>query len=133
MSSPDYIYPIIVPSDVDNEDDFSSTTTPNYTPTSPDYSSASPRNTSLNPLNNLSKYLLALLTISPFHDDSVFMKYSEIGESSHKMSLEHHEEQIEDILNQLDELSFDHIEEMEGHVDGQVIKQQDFDKLKTEL
>ncbi|GJS56142.1 hypothetical protein Tco_0629504 [Tanacetum coccineum] len=44
-----------------------------------------------------------------------------------------HEEQIEDILNHFDELSLDHIEEMEGHVDGQVIIQQDFDKLKTEL
>ncbi|GJV47529.1 hypothetical protein Tco_1437741 [Tanacetum coccineum] len=43
----------------------------------------------------------------------------EIGESSHKISLEHHEEQIEDILNHLDELSLDHIEELEGHVDGQ--------------
>ncbi|GJZ92950.1 hypothetical protein Tco_0665015 [Tanacetum coccineum] len=29
----------------------------------------------------------------------------EIGESSHKTSLEHHEEQIEEILNHLDELS----------------------------
>nr|GEY92168.1 reverse transcriptase domain-containing protein [Tanacetum cinerariifolium] len=31
------------------------------------------------------------------------------------------------------ELSLDHIEEMEGHVDSRVIIQQDFDKLKTEL
>nr|GEU43106.1 hypothetical protein [Tanacetum cinerariifolium] len=41
-----------------------------------------------------------------------------------------HEEQIEDILN---ELSLDHIVEMKGHVDGRVIIQQDFNKLKTEL
>ncbi|GJV79584.1 reverse transcriptase domain-containing protein [Tanacetum coccineum] len=40
------------------------------------------------------------------------------------MSLERHEEQIKDILNHLDELSLDHIEEMEGHVDGQVIIQE---------
>ncbi|GJT57896.1 hypothetical protein Tco_0992950 [Tanacetum coccineum] len=64
-----YIYPIIVPSDVDVEDAFSSTTTPNYTPTSPDYSTASPGNTSANPSDDLSKYLLASLAILPFHDD----------------------------------------------------------------
>nr|GEV21871.1 RNA-directed DNA polymerase, eukaryota [Tanacetum cinerariifolium] len=49
------------------------------------------------------------------------------------MSYTRHEEQIEDIFNNLDELSFDHIEEMKGHVNGRVIIQQDFDKLKTEL
>ncbi|GJW36313.1 putative reverse transcriptase domain-containing protein [Tanacetum coccineum] len=65
----DYIYPIIVPSDVDVEDAFSSTTTPNYTPASPDYSPASPGNTSPNPSDDLSKYLLASLAILPFHDD----------------------------------------------------------------
>ncbi|GKC99040.1 hypothetical protein Tco_1169315 [Tanacetum coccineum] len=65
----DYIYPIIVPSDVDVEDAFSSITTPNYTPASPDYSPASPRNTSPNPSDDLFKYLLASLAISPFHDD----------------------------------------------------------------
>ncbi|GKA53411.1 hypothetical protein Tco_0746726 [Tanacetum coccineum] len=136
----DYIYPIIVLSDFDIEDTFSCTTTPNYTPASPDYSPASPGNTSPDPLDDLSKYLLASLAISPFHDDpymKVMQAYNatifEIGESSHKMSLERHEEQIEDILNHLDELSLDHIEEMEGHVDGQVIIQQDFDKLKIEL
>ncbi|GJR24250.1 hypothetical protein Tco_0972777 [Tanacetum coccineum] len=50
----DYIYPIIVPSDVDVEDAFSSTTTPNYTPASPDYYLASPGNTSPNPSDDLS-------------------------------------------------------------------------------
>ncbi|GJX20487.1 reverse transcriptase domain-containing protein [Tanacetum coccineum] len=38
MSTPDYIYPIIVPSDSDVEDAFSSINTPDYTPASPDYS-----------------------------------------------------------------------------------------------
>ncbi|GKC67406.1 putative reverse transcriptase domain-containing protein [Tanacetum coccineum] len=61
----------------------------------------------------------------------------EIGESSHKTSLECHEEQIETILNQLDELPLeriDHIEDkIEGLGNGRVIIQQDFDKLKTEL
>ncbi|GKB79879.1 hypothetical protein Tco_0946774 [Tanacetum coccineum] len=65
----DYIYPIIVPSDVNIEDAFSSTNTPDYTPALPDYSSASPGNTSTNPSDDLSKYLLASLAISPFHDD----------------------------------------------------------------
>ncbi|GJY72036.1 hypothetical protein Tco_0475739 [Tanacetum coccineum] len=64
-----YIYPIIVPSDVDVEDAFSSTTIPNYTPDSPNYSPASPGNTSPNPSDDLFKYLLASLAISPFHDD----------------------------------------------------------------
>nr|GEV06175.1 hypothetical protein [Tanacetum cinerariifolium] len=37
----------------------------------------------------------------------------EIGESSRKTSLEHHEEEIEEIMNHLDELSLDRIENME--------------------
>ncbi|GKG12664.1 hypothetical protein Tco_0346901 [Tanacetum coccineum] len=65
----DYIYPIIVPSNVDVEDAFSSTNTPDYTPASPDYSLALPGNTSPDPSDDLSKYLLASLAISPFHDD----------------------------------------------------------------
>ncbi|GKA08372.1 putative reverse transcriptase domain-containing protein [Tanacetum coccineum] len=65
----DYIYPIIVPSDFDVEDAFSSTNTPDYTPASPDYSPASPGNTSPDPSDDLSKYLLASLAISLFYDD----------------------------------------------------------------
>nr|GEZ33264.1 hypothetical protein [Tanacetum cinerariifolium] len=42
----------------------------------------------------------------------------EIGESSRKTSLKHHEEQIEEILNHLDELSFDRIENMEDNIKG---------------
>ncbi|GJU84213.1 hypothetical protein Tco_1291759 [Tanacetum coccineum] len=62
-------HPIIVLSDFDVEDAFSSTTTPDYTPASPDYFPASPGNTSSDPLEDLSKDLLASLTISPFYDD----------------------------------------------------------------
>ncbi|GJW51629.1 hypothetical protein Tco_0092980 [Tanacetum coccineum] len=62
-------HPIIVPSNSDIEDTFSSTHTPDYTPASPDYFPASPGNTSPDPLDDLSKYLLASLAISPFHDD----------------------------------------------------------------
>nr|GEU76064.1 hypothetical protein [Tanacetum cinerariifolium] len=57
----------------------------------------------------------------------------EIGESSHTTSLERHEEQIEEILNHLDELSLDHIENIESLGKGRIIIQQDFDNLKTEL
>ncbi|GKE31918.1 hypothetical protein Tco_1451240, partial [Tanacetum coccineum] len=61
----------------------------------------------------------------------------EIGESSHKTSLERHEEQIEEILNHLDELSLDRIEhikdKIEGLRNGWVIIQQDFDNLEAKL
>ncbi|GJZ68005.1 reverse transcriptase domain-containing protein [Tanacetum coccineum] len=69
MSTPDYIYHIIIPSDSNVEDAFSSTNTPDYTPASLDYFPASPRNTSFDPSEDSSKDLLASLAISPFHDD----------------------------------------------------------------
>ncbi|GJS92441.1 hypothetical protein Tco_0799409 [Tanacetum coccineum] len=50
----------------------------------------------------------------------------EIGKSSVKIHLKHHEEQVEDILNYLDELYLHRIERMEeGRING--------NKLKTEL
>nr|GEY58374.1 reverse transcriptase domain-containing protein [Tanacetum cinerariifolium] len=50
------------------------------------------------------------------------------------MHLEHHEKQIEDILNYLEELSLHCIEKMEERlVNGWMIVQRDFDELKTEL
>ncbi|GJW51666.1 hypothetical protein Tco_0093017 [Tanacetum coccineum] len=61
----------------------------------------------------------------------------EIGEISQKTSLECHEEQIEEILNHLDELSLDRIEHIKDKVEGlgkgRVIIQQDFDTLEAEL
>nr|GEU34961.1 putative reverse transcriptase domain-containing protein [Tanacetum cinerariifolium] len=42
----------------------------------------------------------------------------EIGESSRKTRLERHEEQIEKILNDLDELSLDRIKNMEDNIEG---------------
>ncbi|GKC62783.1 hypothetical protein Tco_1095381 [Tanacetum coccineum] len=58
-------------------------------------------------------------------------------ESSRKTSLERHEEQIEEILNHLDELSLDRIEHIEDKIEGlrngRVIIQQDFDNLEAEL
>ncbi|GKD95226.1 hypothetical protein Tco_1375063 [Tanacetum coccineum] len=62
-------HPIIILSDSNVEDAFSSTNTPDYTPASPNYSPASPGNTSSDSSEDLSKDLLASLTISPFHDD----------------------------------------------------------------
>ncbi|GJR28245.1 hypothetical protein Tco_1104477 [Tanacetum coccineum] len=64
---------------------------------------------------------------------SALPKVFEIGESSRKTSLERHEEQIEEILNHLDELSLDRIEHIEGLGNGRVIIQQDFDNLEAEL
>ncbi|GJY07261.1 hypothetical protein Tco_0374315 [Tanacetum coccineum] len=61
----------------------------------------------------------------------------EMGESSRKTSVERHEEQIEEILNHLDELSLDRIEHIEDKIEGlgkgRVIIQQDFDNLQAEL
>nr|GEU73750.1 reverse transcriptase [Tanacetum cinerariifolium] len=56
--NPDYIYHIIVPSDSDIEDAFSSTHTPDYTPALTDYFLASPGNTSPDPSDDLSSIFL---------------------------------------------------------------------------
>ncbi|GJU49757.1 putative reverse transcriptase domain-containing protein [Tanacetum coccineum] len=62
-------HPIIILSDSDVKDAFSSTNTPNYTLASLDYSPASPGNTSSDPSEDSSKDRSASLSISPFHDD----------------------------------------------------------------
>ncbi|GJU88544.1 hypothetical protein Tco_1300967 [Tanacetum coccineum] len=109
----DYIYPSIVPSDVDVEDAFSSITTPNYTPASPDYSPASPGNTSPNPSDDLSKYLLALLAISPFHDDPYMKVMQAYNHADYDESPFHHQtSSFAPLINFI---------------------QQDYDQLKTEL
>ncbi|GJS37945.1 hypothetical protein Tco_0536327 [Tanacetum coccineum] len=148
MSTPDFIYHIIVPSNSDVYDAFSSTNTPDYTPASLDYSQASSGNTSSDPPEDLSKDLLYSLAISPFHDDpymKVMQAYNatnnespippprahiapptvlppspvfEMGESSHMTHLERHEEQIETILNRLDELPLERIENMKDKIEG---------------
>ncbi|GJY72159.1 hypothetical protein Tco_0475862 [Tanacetum coccineum] len=189
ISTPDYIYPIIIPFDSDIVDAFFSTNTPDYTSASPDYSPASLGNTSSDPSDDLSKDLLASLAISPFHNDpymKVMQAYNatsnkspippprapiapptvlppslvlppsplfdprdfffleeilppqkrarflspfstnssappqvfEMGESSHMMRLERHEEQIKTILNHLDELRLERIEHMEDKIEG---------------
>ncbi|GJZ07700.1 hypothetical protein Tco_0541493 [Tanacetum coccineum] len=85
-NTPDYIYPIIVLSYSNVEDAFSSTTTPDYTPASPDYFLALLGNTFPDPSDDLSKYLLASLAISPFHDDlymKVMQAYNATNNKSH--------------------------------------------------
>nr|GEX78517.1 hypothetical protein [Tanacetum cinerariifolium] len=58
----------------------------------------------------------------------------EIGKSSIKMHLKHHEKLFKDILNYLEELSFQRIKKMkERLVNGWMIIQRDIDDLKTEL
>ncbi|GJW24481.1 hypothetical protein Tco_0038292 [Tanacetum coccineum] len=78
-------HPIIVPSDSDIKDDFSSTHTPDYTPASSDYFPVSRGNTSPNPSDDLSKYLLASLAISPFHDDP-YMKVMQAYDATNNES-----------------------------------------------
>nr|GEZ65541.1 hypothetical protein [Tanacetum cinerariifolium] len=60
-----------------------------------------------------------------------------MGKSSPKICLELHEEQIEEILNQLDELSLECIEHIEDKIqglgNGRVIIQQDLKNIDTKL
>ncbi|GJX22515.1 hypothetical protein Tco_0226960 [Tanacetum coccineum] len=142
MSSPDYIYPIIVPSDSNVEDAFSSTHSPNYIPASPNYFPASPGNTPSDSSDDLTKDLLASLAISPFHDDpyikeilppkkrahsrsssftSALPQVFKTGENYHgapDTSYARHEEQIETILNHLDELPLERIEHIDDIIKG---------------
>nr|GEW30741.1 hypothetical protein [Tanacetum cinerariifolium] len=58
----------------------------------------------------------------------------ELGKSSIKMRVKHHEEQIDSILNYLEELSFHYIEKMkERLVNGWIIIPRDFDEVKIKL
>nr|GEY64619.1 hypothetical protein [Tanacetum cinerariifolium] len=60
---------ILILSDSNVEDAFSSTHSLNYTPASPNYFPATPGNTSPDSSDDLTKYLLASLAILPFHND----------------------------------------------------------------
>ncbi|GJT15919.1 hypothetical protein Tco_0874625 [Tanacetum coccineum] len=118
MSTPDYIYPIIVPSDSNVEDAFSSTNTPDYIPASPDYSSASPGNTSSDSSEDLSKDLLASLAISPFHDDPYMKVMQAYNATNNESPIFASISNIETILNHLDELPLERIEHMEDKIEG---------------
>ncbi|GJU90232.1 hypothetical protein Tco_1302655 [Tanacetum coccineum] len=149
MSSPNH--------PISNIEDAFSSNFLDYIPASPDYFPALPRNTYSSSSNNLFGLVpIASPTLSLFHDDpymkvmqAYYAKESPIppptivppslmlSPISHKKSLEHHEEQIKETLNHLDELSLDHIEHMEDKIEGlrkgRVIIQQDFDNLETKL
>ncbi|GJU61074.1 hypothetical protein Tco_1238840 [Tanacetum coccineum] len=133
------------------EDAFSSNF-PDFIPASPDYVPASPGKTYSSSSNSFGVVPIASPTLLLFQDDPYMKKRGcdrsssstsslpqdfKIRESSHKTSLECHEEQIEEILNHLDELSLDRIEYMEDKIEvlkkGRVIIQQDFDNLEAEL
>nr|GEV74834.1 hypothetical protein [Tanacetum cinerariifolium] len=58
----------------------------------------------------------------------------ELGKSTIKMLVKHHEKQVESILNYLEELSFHRIKKMEERlVNGWIIIPRDFDEVKTKL
>ncbi|GJS99355.1 hypothetical protein Tco_0820525 [Tanacetum coccineum] len=147
-------HPIIILSDSNIEDAFSSTNTPDYTPASPDYFPTSSGNTFSDPSEDLSNdpYMKVMQAYNATSNESPIplprapiapptilppSLVFEIGESSHKTHLERHEEQIETILNHLDELPLERIEHMEDKIEGlgngRVIIQRDFDQLETEL
>ncbi|GJY57058.1 hypothetical protein Tco_0456173 [Tanacetum coccineum] len=86
-NTPDYIYPIIVPSDSNVGVAFSSITTPDYTPASPYYSPASPGNTPSDSSDDLTKYLFASLAISPFYDDPYMKVMQAYNATSNESSI----------------------------------------------
>ncbi|GKF36071.1 hypothetical protein Tco_0112829 [Tanacetum coccineum] len=127
---------------------------PDYIPASLNYVLASPGKTYSSSSNNsFGVVLIVSATISLFHDDPYMKELlspkkqghnqsfssttSTLPQEFRKTSLERHEEQIEEILNHLDELSLDrikHIEDIiEGLRKGRVIIQQDFDNMEAEL
>nr|GEW12880.1 putative reverse transcriptase domain-containing protein [Tanacetum cinerariifolium] len=140
-------HPIIILSDSDVKDIFSSTNTPECTSASPDYSSASPSiiacdsETESDPSDDPFEHHSAPLAISPFYDDPYmkeillpqnrarFLSSSSIDssslpqvfetrESSQVTHQECHEEHIDPILNHLDELHLECIEYMEDKIEG---------------
>ncbi|GKA21409.1 hypothetical protein Tco_0701398 [Tanacetum coccineum] len=105
-------HPIIVLSNSNVEDAFSSTYFLDYIPASLDYFLASPRNTSLDPSDDFIIKILppqkrARFLSSSSTNPSALPQVFEIGENYHgapDTSYARHEEQIETILNHLDEL-----------------------------
>ncbi|GJZ20478.1 hypothetical protein Tco_0557068 [Tanacetum coccineum] len=68
---------------------------------------------------------------------SSLLRVFEIGKNSRKLTIERHEEQIQDILNSLDALLIERIEYIENGIKGlgkgRVIIHQNFDAMKVEL
>nr|GEU69522.1 putative reverse transcriptase domain-containing protein [Tanacetum cinerariifolium] len=120
----------------DIEDAFSSNF-PDYIMASPDYVLASPgipilppiivpSSPMLSPMFNPQEFFLPEELLPPkkrgrersSSSTSAIPQAFEIGESSHKTSLERHEEQIKEIFNHLDELFLDRIEHIEDKIEG---------------
>ncbi|GJR43878.1 hypothetical protein Tco_1311981 [Tanacetum coccineum] len=93
---------------------------------SPSSSSTTLSNSSRNQTCNLVSPSFSVYTPTP---PQVF----EIGKCSDKMYLKHHEKQVEDILNYLDELYFHSIERMEEGRINRMITQRNSNKLKIKL
>nr|GFA59190.1 hypothetical protein [Tanacetum cinerariifolium] len=140
-----------------NIQDAFSYNTPDYIMASPDYVSASPGKTFSESSNDSFDLIpIASPTLSLFYDDP-YMKvmhayyakespipppvivppYPMLSPISRKTSLKRHDEQFEEILNHLDQLSLDRIDNIEDNIEGlrkvRVIIQEDIDNLKTEL
>ncbi|GJW13949.1 hypothetical protein Tco_0018082 [Tanacetum coccineum] len=121
MSSPDH--------PTANLEDAFSSNFPNYVPSaSPDYVPTSLGKT-------YSKGLLLPTkssSFTPFQPQTF-----EIGKNSQKSTIEHHEEQILDILHSLDAIPIERIKHIENRIEGlgkgTVIIQQDFDALEAKL
>ncbi|GJW93568.1 hypothetical protein Tco_0173240 [Tanacetum coccineum] len=112
MSTPDYIYPIIVPFDSNVKVMQAYNATNNESPIPPPQAPIAPPIV-LPPSPKRARFL------SPFSTDSSALHHVfEIGESSHVTHLERHEEQINVILNHLDELPLERIEHMEDKIEG---------------
>ncbi|GKC95557.1 hypothetical protein Tco_1160999 [Tanacetum coccineum] len=93
---------------------------------SPSSSSTTLSNSSRNQTCNLVSPSFSVYTPTP---PQVF----EIGKCSDKMYLKHHEKQVEDILNYLDELYLHRIERMEeGRINGNELKTE-LKKIRTQI
>ncbi|GJW19664.1 hypothetical protein Tco_0027100 [Tanacetum coccineum] len=85
-----------------------------------------PPSTMLSPMFNPQEFFLLEKLLSPKkqgHNQSFFSTFAlpqefDMGEISCKTSLERHEEQIEEILNHLEELSLDRIEHIKDKIEG---------------
>ncbi|GJY00826.1 hypothetical protein Tco_0358978 [Tanacetum coccineum] len=94
-----------------------------------------PPSSSLTPLSNSSQKQARILVPPSFSTYTPTPpQIYELGKSSIKMRIKHHEEQIESILDYLEELSFHCIEKIkERLVNDQIITPRDLDEVKTKL
>nr|GEU61058.1 reverse transcriptase domain-containing protein [Tanacetum cinerariifolium] len=111
-------HPIIVLSDFDVEDAFSSTTTPDYFPASSG-NTASDSKTESDPSEDPFEDHSAPLAISPFHDGPYIKVIQAYNATSNESFIPPPRAPvINAILNHLDELPLEHIEHMEDKIKG---------------